>query len=794
MSNALRRSSSEGLESLLWRLIPLRSPPFLNASLVAVIAFAAAIGLRLAVLGLPIGWGASSTFFPAYIVLTLYAGLRWGWASVVFVMVMSVATTWYRLSAPGQIGILCLFAFSSAVTVVVAGALRATLQRLQREAAARTEAEALLRLAEEAGGLGLWDWDLQSGASTWSKGVFHNLGMPVTETPPTFDALLDSVHPDDRQKVIDANDHAMRKERFYQIDYRQIGADGQERWIHARGQVHRDEDGKPRRLVGYNIDVTTRYRAAEQLRESEERFRSLADSAPAMLWLSVLGGARDFVNTAYVTFVGGTYQDALTLDWRSRIHADDLQRILTEQLAGESSLKPFVLEARYQRGDGEWRWLKSFSQPRFGPSGDFSGFGGIAFDVTEAKQVEADLQRINDLLAERVEAAVAERDEAQAALAQSQKLEALGQLTGGVAHDFNNLLTVITGALDIVQRHPEDAPRTARLTKAALAAAQRGERLTRQLLAFSRRQPLRPEVVVADDLIRECETLYGRALGERYSLDLDLGAPGLQARIDPGQFDAAVMNLLVNARDAMAAGGVVTLSTRITRREAGSGALSSGEYLAVSVRDAGEGMDEATKARVFEPFFSTKPVGKGTGLGLSQVYGFVRQSGGAVTIDSEPGQGATVTLLLPLATGPAEPEREAPTRQARVEGLTVVLVEDEPEVAALAEAMLRELGHEVHFAETPQAALALIKTSPRFNLLLTDLVMPGDMSGVDLATEVTKARPGLPVLLSSGYTGEVLTSAEDAPWPLLRKPYTLDMLAAALDEAVESTARQYVNG
>lgn len=660
MSETRPRSPEGDREPLFWRAIPLNAPPFLHALLVTAVALATALGLRLAVLGLPLGSEVSSTFFPAFIVATLFAGPRWGWGA--WAVVMAIGLTALGNAAVGlpQQGALALFGLSGGLTVMASSALRTALVRLRE--------------------------------------------------------------------------------------------------------------------------------SADLLRESEARFRSLADSAPSLMWVSRVGGARDFVNSAYIAFVGGDQNDALHADWRTRLHPDDLQRILKEQVAGEGSLKPFTLEARYRRADGQWRWLKSFSQPRLDPAGEFSGFAGIAFDVTEAKQVEADLQRINELLEERVDLAVAERDQAQAALNQSQKLEALGRLTGGVAHDFNNLLTVIIGALDIVQRHPEDTARTARLGKAALDAAQRGERLTRQLLAFSRLQPLRPEPVCLDGLIRESEALYRGALGERFMLDLSLAAGDGSVSIDAAQFDAAVMNLLVNARDAMSGGGVVLLSTALVRRDAG-GDLPAGDYVAISVQDSGEGMDEATRARVFEPFFSTKPVGKGTGLGLSQVYGFVRQSGGGVLVDSAPDHGTTVTLLLPLdRSTPEDVDGTRPALWPDIPALDILLVEDDPQVAVLAEAMLLELGHRVRVVDDPALALALIRAEAHFGLLLTDVVMPGDMTGVDLARQAVAARPGLPVLLSSGYTGETLASAEDAPWPLLRKPYTLDVLAAAIARTVSDGA------
>jgi PAS domain S-box-containing protein len=528
-------------------------------------------------------------------------------------------------------------------------------------------------------------------------------------------------------------------------------------------------------------------RARRASAESEARFRVLADSAPILMWVTRTDGRREFANRAYVEWTGKPYEEAIDFDWREVLHPEDLPRILKEQVAGEGSRKLFTLEARYRRADGEYRWVRSVSQPRYTPDGVFDGFIGVGFDITEAKRAEADLKRINDILAERVQDALAERDVAEAALRRAQKLEAVGQLTGGVAHDFNNLLTVVIGALDLMQRHPTDAARRDRMIEAALGAARRGERLTQQLLAFSRRQALHPEPVRVDELLAEAEPLLRRAVGEAVSLVVAPNAPGAVVNVDPAQFEAAIMNLVVNARDATPAGGMIRVETLPVRLEAGQvEELEAGDYLCVGVHDTGAGMDAATAARVFEPFFTTKAPGRGTGLGLSQVYGFARQSGGAAAIDSAPGKGASVHFYLPLsakADVPAEPCAAAPEAEGQPEAgprLHVLLAEDDDQVANLVEAMLGDLGHQV--TRTPDAAGALeaLKRDGPVDLLLTDLIMPGDMNGVELAREAVRLRPGLPVILSSGYTGETLNAAEDAPWPLLRKPYGADQLARAI--------------
>jgi PAS domain S-box-containing protein len=650
----------------LWplRLVPRRSPSFLTGLGISGAALGLAVAARLLILGVDKGLGLSVTYFPALIVATIFAGPRWGWASLAAAVGLHFASPSGFIAAPDYLALLALFLISGAATLIVSAAFRNALLRLEDAAAAQVAAQRTLEV-------------------------------------------------------------------------------------------------------------------------TESRFRTLADSAPILMWVTRTDGKREFANKAYVDFLNVPYQEAIDFDWRRVLHPDDMARILQEQVAGEGSRQLFTLEARYRRHDGEYRWIRSVSQPRWGPDGSFAGFVGVGYDISEAKRAQEDLKRINDLLAERVEAALTERDEAEAALQRAQKLEAVGQLTGGVAHDFNNLLTVVIGALDLMQRHPDDAARRERMIEAAQGAARRGERLTQQLLAFSRRQALKPEPVHVDSLLKDSEPLLSRAVGEAVTLIVAPSANDAVVHLDPSQFEAAIMNLVVNARDATPAGGMIRIETLCVQvKDRQIEGLEAGHYLCVCVHDTGAGMDADTMARAFEPFFTTKAPGRGTGLGLSQVYGFARQSGGAATIDSAPAKGSTVCMYLPrIAADPASEAIPAKAVKAqRGPKLKVLLVEDDAQVAELVDAMLDELGHEVIRAEHAEAALEILNAGEPVDLMLTDLIMPGDKSGVELAREAVRLRPRLPIILSSGYTGEVLTAAEHTPWPLLRKPYGPEQLAGAIAE------------
>ncbi len=380
--------------------------------------------------------------------------------------------------------------------------------------------------------------------------------------------------------------------------------------------------------------------------------------------------------------------------------------------------------------------------------------------------------------------------QSEAALRQAQKMEAIGQITGGIAHDFNNLLTVIIGSLDLLKRGADLDARASRLSGFAMEAAVRGERLTKQLLAFSRRQVTHPQTVSVDRLIRDFEQLLSRAVGGGVRIDLDLGAGGSLVRVDPGQFEAAMLNLAVNARDAMNGLGAIGIRTRSVQIDRDNPELRPGNHVMVSVADTGCGMDETTLAHVFEPFFTTKAVGKGSGLGLSQVYGFIKGSGGHVAIESEPGVGTTVRLYLQEIAGKDSIAGEQAPADAEIgggRGERILVVEDDPIVMSLAADTLSELGYEIECVSDGVAALRRLGAGPGVDLLFSDIMMPGGMNGIELAREARRVAPETKILLTSGYAQAALDAEGSLPQgiEILSKPYRQLDLTQRLRQLLE---------
>lgn len=594
----------------------------------------------------------------------------------------------------------------------------------------------------------------------------------------------DVIHVDDHERILRESLAGEATRQPFSMEARYLRHDGEYRWLKSFSRPRLDADGVVVGFVGVAFDVTDIREAQARMMESETRFRTIADSAPAQMWMTDETGAVVFANKRYRIFFGVRRDEDLQANWAATMSANGLDTFYDNFLAALKQRDRYegIMEIVHpQMGR---RWLRCEGIPRFDGAGQFQGYVGANIDVTEARQAEDDLKRINELLEERVSEAMAEKAKAEADLMHAQRMEAVGRLTGGVAHDFNNLLTVVIGALDMMLRSPTDLARQKKLGEAALAAARRGEGLTHQLLAFSRRQALRPEPLDLNGLIRESEPLLQRAVGEAVEFKLKLRRGGARVHVDPSQFEAALLNLVVNARDALGEkGGRVTVQTQsCTVRTGEVPELAAGDYVCVSVTDNGAGIDPEVLSRVFEPFFTTKAIGKGTGLGLSQVYGFARQSGGGVRIASTLGRGAEIRLYLP----PLERTNEIGTTASatspypQVAARRILLVEDDPGVAAIALELLKAMGMDVAAADTAPRALELLKIE-RFDLMLSDVVMPGGMTGIELARECSMKWPDMRIVLTSGYAGEDVDEAlSDAPWPFLRKPYSGAQLAEIL--------------
>jgi signal transduction histidine kinase/CheY-like chemotaxis protein len=401
----------------------------------------------------------------------------------------------------------------------------------------------------------------------------------------------------------------------------------------------------------------------------------------------------------------------------------------------------------------------------------------LGFMQAQLRRAKSELANRADALAQAnvlLEEQIEERAKAEDQLRQSQKMQALGQLTGGIAHDFNNLLTVIQGSADMLCRPALTEAKRVRFAQAIVQAATNAASLTSQLLAFARRQPLKPEQIDLNTLVLEMDDMIDRTMGERIEVVTDLCDRGCRVKVDKAQLQSAILNIVSNARDAMSEGGRLTIRTK---------AMQSGEgasLIAIEISDTGAGMDPETCDRVFEPFFTTKATGKGTGLGLSQVYGFASQSGGEVRIESAPGKGTALTLILPCVDPISLPSRTASVDVAALSPAAILVVEDNEEVGAFAETLLSELGHRVRRASTGEEALELSRKH-KFDVVLSDVVMPG-MGGLKLAEMLAAEQPNLPVVLATGYSQEISESGSGGR-PVILKPYRLATLSEALTEA-----------
>jgi two-component system, cell cycle sensor histidine kinase and response regulator CckA len=756
--------------------------------------------------------------------------------------------------------------------------------------------EAYLAEAQRLGRSGSWAWNVATREFVhWSQEHYRLHGLDPQQGTPSWEAMQQFIHPDDRARCLEQIERAVQKRQDCEMEYRSVLPDGSIKYVHSISHPVFNAAGELVEFVGTEIDFTDRKQAEEALRQSEAKYRAIFDNAVEGLFQTTPEGAFLSLNPALAHIYGYETPEQVITHFRdigSQLYVDPKRRQeFTRLIEAHGAVTGFEFEIR--RKDGSGAWVSESARAVRDRAGTLLWYEGTVEDITERKRAEqalvesyslmnavvegtADVVFVKDLHSRYLminsagasfidkpvdeivgkddrellmpEAArlIRERDlqvmatgqaqtyeetataagvtrtflttksahrDAQGKVIglvgiardvtelkrleeqflQSQKMEAVGQLAGGIAHDFNNLLTVINGYSQVVFSHlrAEDPNREwpAQIQK----AGERAANLTRQLLAFSRKQVLQPQIVSLNDLLEELHKLLIRLIGEDVELalvqDRDLGL----AKVDPGQFEQAIINLAVNARDAMPQGGRLTIETKNAELDHGyadrHAEVRPGRYVLVAVSDTGHGMNASTRARIFEPFFTTKEIGKGTGLGLAMVYGFVKQSGGHVDVYSERGHGTTFKVYLPRAEAAARSAKSSQGALRVPKGSeTVLLVEDEDAVRTLSRLILQSNGYTVLEAKDGQEGVRVAQQHPGpIHLLVTDLVMPR-MSGRQLANRLTQARPQMRVLFMSGYTDEAVMrhGVLEPDLVFLQKPFSAISLARKVREVLDA--------
>ncbi|MFJ4344214.1 response regulator [Pseudomonas sp. NPDC089401] len=661
-------------------------------------------------------------------------------------------------------------------------------QRRRHAEEALADVEARARIAIDAAGMGTWDFRPVQGTLVWDDRCKRLFGVPV-ETEMNLDLFYAGIYPDDRSKVREAVDQAMRPDSdgLYRVEFRISQPGGLEpRWLLSSGQCQFVE-GRCTRFTGVLQDIHTQRQATQALkqlnemlgerveRRTRERDRAweLSQDLLAVLNKDLTPVA---LNPAWEASLGFSRERLSQASLLHLLPEADQESLLTELAAlahGRTSAR-FV--GRIQHASGQLRWLSWVVVP------EDTLLYVVARDITSERETALGLAEANTRLREQI----TERERVEAALQQMQRLEAVGQLTAGVAHDFNNLLTVILAGASFLESDLEKGDlykARSRLTHIR-EAGERGAKLTSQLLAFSRRQRLEPVALNLNRTLTGLEELLSRTLGGSIAVRLDLDHSLWQALTDPTQTEMIILNLAINARDAMPDGGQLTLATRnmwVKARPQRPEDPEPGEYVMLSIRDTGCGMSEDVLAKVFEPFFTTKDIGKGSGLGLAQVFGFAKQSGGGVRIDTEPGHGTQVAVYLPaVKQAPHSVPAAALVRQSIADSghnRTVLLVDDDHLVRDMLGDVLRQYGYQVHQAHSGEQALALLDDS--IDLLLTDFAMPA-FNGGQLALAARDRYPQLPVVFLTGYAE--LEGLQVPGSLVIQKPVQADELARVLDE------------
>ena len=729
--------------------------------------------------------------------------------------------------------------FASQVDVTIE---RERLEGLENDnAALMTELTDRLRLQEErerelafalkAGRFGTWSIDMSSRTLTASDACKAIFGISPDQIF-TYEDRMAAIHPEDRTEAEAGLDRSASDGSVYDVTYRIRTPAGEQRWIASRGQAYFSPEGEALRMAGVSIDVTAPKRAErmrDALAELNDLFRDMDDAADiSFAAAEILGRALQVSRAGYGIVHHEREQIVIERDWNAPgvetlagtlsfrdygSYIEDLKRGETVVIE-DARLDPrtqdsaaaleaitarsFVNMPLTEQGGTVALLYVNHAEPRHFPEDEIDFMREVAErtrSATERRRAERELDALNASLEQQVADRTRELLAAEEALRQSQKMEAVGQLTGGIAHDFNNLLTGIGGSLEMLQSRVAQGRLTEvdKYVTAAQGAVRRAAALTHRLLAFSRRQTLDPRPTDVNRLVSGMEELVRRTVGPSIEVESALKVGLWPTLVDPGQLENALLNLCINARDAMPDGGKLTIETAnrwMDDRLAREQDLEPGQYVSLCVSDTGTGMTPEVMEKAFDPFFTTKPIGQGTGLGLSMIYGFARQSGGQVRIYSEVGQGTNICIYLPRHRGgdAISEEAEAPySASHRGGGETVLIVDDEPAIRMLVTDVLADLGYNALEAPDGAAGLRILNSDVRIDLLITDVGLPGGMNGRQVADGARAVRPDLKVLFITGYAENAVLSHGhlDHGMHVLTKPFPMEVLADRIRDLIQ---------
>ncbi|EGH28738.1 PAS protein, partial [Pseudomonas syringae pv. japonica str. M301072] len=659
-----------------------------------------------------------------------------------------------------------------------------------------------LQLTLDSGAVvGTWVWDIIADQLTGDERFARTFGLcpKLCAKGLPLELVIASIHPDDSARVDKSIEEALQSSETYRCEYRVLHEDGIYRWIEASGKIERDSRGKPVRSPGVLLDIDSRRTAEEERDRLNELLRIFTAAVPGVVYAKDLEGrmlvanrgTADLIGKPPEFFIGKTDLDFLDDQQQARILMETDRRIMQNNVSEQ-------IEEQVNLADGSAAIWLSTKAPLLDENGEVIGLIGSSIDVTARKKAEEAVRELNQTLEQRIEQAVFEREQIEDALRHSQKMDAVGQLTGGIAHDFNNLLAGISGSLELITKRLAQGRvgDVDRYVSVAQGAVRRAASLTHRLLAFSRRQTLSPRVTDVNGLIHDMEELIARTVGPEIDIKVVAQNDLWPALIDHAQLESSLLNLCLNARDAMPNGGRIIIETANASLEECTDpdhGIPAGEHLSIRVTDTGIGMSPDIAAKAFEPFFTTKAIGAGTGLGLSMVYGFVRQSGGQIRVESIEGQGTSVVMHLPRHTAenaprPVEPEViEEPPHHT---GETVLIVDDEPSVRMLVAEVISGLGYNCLEAADAQSGLQILQSDTRIDLLISDIGLPGGMNGREMADAAGDCRPGLPTLFITGYAKtSVLDDCHLRPCTqVLTKPFGLDALAGRVTGLIGADA------